>query len=59
MNIRDFEYIIAVDQLKSFAKAAAQCNVSAPALSMQINKIETQLKVKIFERNKRQIITTE
>jgi LysR family hydrogen peroxide-inducible transcriptional activator len=59
MNIRDFEYITAIDELKSFSQAARKCNVSAPALSMQVQKIEREISVQIFERNKRQIITTD
>jgi LysR family hydrogen peroxide-inducible transcriptional activator len=58
MNIRDFEYIIAVDKLKSFIKASKQCFVSQPALSMQIQKVEDILGIKIFERTRKSIITT-
>ena len=58
MNIRDFEYIIAVDELKSFIKASKRCFVSQPALSMQIQKVEDVLGVKIFERTRKSIITT-
>jgi LysR family hydrogen peroxide-inducible transcriptional activator len=58
MNIRDFEYLIAIDKLKSFTKASKECYISQPALSQQVAKIENQLDVKIFERSKRSIITT-
>lgn len=58
MNIRDLEYIIAVDELKSFVKAARKCFVSQPALSMQIQKAEDMLNVQIFERGRRQVVTT-
>ena len=58
MNIRDFEYLIAIDELKSFIKAANKCFISQPALSQQVKKIEDQLGVKIFERDKKSIITT-
>lgn len=58
MNIRDCQYIIAVDELKSFAKAAKKCFISQPALSQQIKKVEDQLDVEIFERYKKNIITT-
>ncbi|MBL6785247.1 MAG: LysR family transcriptional regulator, partial [Rickettsiales bacterium] len=59
MNIRDFQYLIAIDELKNFIKAAEKCNISQPALSQQIQKIEMVLDCQIFERNHRQIITTE
>lgn len=58
MNIRDIEYVVAVDELKSFVKASRKCFVSQPALSMQIQKTEDVLGIKIFERNKKSIITT-
>ena len=58
MNIRDIEYVLAVDELKSFIKASKKCFVSQPALSMQIQKTEDVLGIKIFERNKKNIITT-
>lgn len=58
MNIRDFEYLIAIDELKSFVKASKKCFISQPALSQQVKKIEEQLGIEIFERNKKSIITT-
>lgn len=58
MNIRDLEYIVAVDELKSFIKASKKCFVSQPALSMQIQKAENLLGIKIFERTRKNIITT-
>lgn len=53
MNLRDFEYIVAVDDLRHFGKAAERCFVSQPTLSGQIRKLEEELNVSIFERTKR------
>lgn len=58
MNVRDFEYLIAVQEQKNFSKASLKCHISQPALSQQIKKIEDQLGFKIFERDKKSIITT-
>lgn len=58
MNIRDFEYLIAVDELKNFSRASDKCFISQPALSQQIKKIEGQLGFDIFERDKKNTITT-
>lgn len=58
MNIRDCQYIIAVDESKNFARAAKKCFVSQPALSQQIKKIENELGVQIFERHHKNILTT-
>ncbi len=56
MNFRDLEYIVAVADLKSFAKAADKCFVSQPTLSMQVSKLEKELSVQIFERHKKGIL---
>lgn len=59
MNIRDLEYLVAVDKHKHFAKAAEACFVSQPTLSMQIKKLEDELGNALFERNNKQILTTD
>ena len=59
MNLRDLRYIAAVAENKHFAKAAEISNVSQPTLSMQIQKLENELGVKIFERNNKNILITE
>ena len=53
MTITQLEYIVAVDDCKSFAKAAAQCEVTQPTLSMQIKKLEQDLNVLLFDRSKK------
>lgn len=58
MNIRDFEYIIAVDKHRHFGKAAEACNVGQPTLSSQIKKLEEHLGLDIFERTKRSVDVT-
>tara|TARA_B100001564_G_scaffold354896_1_gene366284 strand:+ start:262 stop:1176 length:915 start_codon:yes stop_codon:yes gene_type:complete len=59
MNIRDFEYIVAVERFGHFGKAAEACHVSQPALSMQIKKLEDYLGVVIFERTNKSLLITE
>lgn len=58
MNLRDFEYVVAVDRLKHFGKAAMACHVSQPTLSMQISKLEDYLGVRFFERVNKKVIVT-
>ncbi len=58
MNIKDCKYLVEVDRLKSFSKAALTCFISQPALSQQIKKVEDQIGFDIFERDKKNIITT-
>jgi len=59
MNIRDLEYIRAVARTTHFGKAAKACNVSQPALSGRIKKVEDELGVKLFERDNRSVRLTE
>lgn len=58
MNIRDMTYIIAVADEQHFGRAADRCNVSQPALSGQILKLEDYLGVQLFERTNRSVRVT-
>ncbi|MDE3253103.1 MAG: LysR family transcriptional regulator [Bacteroidota bacterium] len=59
MTFVQLQYIIAVDTFRHFASAAHHCFVSQPTLSMQIQKVEEELGVKIFDRSKQPVIPTE
>ncbi len=59
MTFIQLEYIIAVDTWRHFAKAAEHCFVTQPTLSMQIQKLEEELDVKIFDRSKQPVVPTE
>ena len=59
MNIRDLEYLIAVDEELHFHRAAERCFVSQPTLSGQLKKLEQELGVLLIERNNRQVSITE
>lgn len=50
MTLQQLEYILAVDELKHFAKAAEHCKVTQPALSAAIQKLEDELNAKLFDR---------
>jgi LysR family hydrogen peroxide-inducible transcriptional activator len=58
MTINQIEYLTAVAKYKNFSKAAAECYISQPALSMQIKQLETELGGKIFDRSKSPIRLT-
>ena len=58
MNFRDLEYLIALEELKHFRKAADKCFVSQPTLSGQIKKLEEELDVQLMERSSRKVIFT-
>lgn len=59
MNIRDLEYLIAVDEERHFHRAAERCFVSQPTLSGQLKKLEQELGVLLIERNNRLVSITE
>ena len=59
MNLQQLEYIIAVDKLKNFVRASESCFVTQATLSMMIKKLEEELQVKIFDRSKQPVKTTE
>src|SRR5262245_64324790 len=58
LTLRDLQYLVAVADHAHFGKAAAACNVSQPALSAQIRKIEDVLGVQLFERTNRRVTIT-
>lgn len=58
-TISQLEYIIALDTYRHFGKAAENCFITQPTLSMQINKLEDNLGVKIFDRSRQPVVPTE
>ena len=59
MNIRDLEYLIAIDEERHFNRAARRCFVSQPTLSGQLKKLEEELDILLVERNTRQVVMTD
>ncbi len=59
MTTVQLEYIVAVDTYRSFVVAAEKCFVTQPTLSMQIQKLEDELGIKIFDRLKLPVVPTE
>ncbi|WP_194090352.1 DNA-binding transcriptional regulator OxyR [Vibrio hibernica] len=59
MNIRDFEYLVALAEHKHFRKAAEACFVSQPTLSGQIRKLEDELGTSLLERSSRRVLFTD
>jgi len=59
MTITQLRYVLAVAEHQNFTKAAEKCFVTQPTLSMQIQKLEDQLSILIFDRSKKPIELTE
>ena len=58
MTLSELRVVVSVAQEKNFRRAAAKSFVSQPALSLAIKKIENELGVLIFERNRMGISLT-
>ena len=59
MTITQLQYVLAVAEYQNFTLAAAKSHVTQPTLSMQVQKLEDELDVLIFDRGKKPITTTE
>ena len=59
MTITQLQYVLAVAEHKNFTLAADKCFVTQPTLSMQIQKVEEELNIQIFDRTKKPIQLTE
>ena len=59
MTLTQLEYAVAVATYKSFVAAAEKSYVTQPTLSMQIQKLEDELGIRIFDRNKHPIVLTD
>lgn len=58
MTITQLKYVLAVAEHQNFTKAAAHVFVTQPTLSMQIQKLEDELNILIFDRSKKPIELT-
>lgn len=58
MTLTQLEYVLAVDKFRHFGRAAKNCNVTQPTLSMQLQKAEEEIGMIIFDRSKNPILPT-
>ena len=59
MTLTQLKYMNTVAEFGNFTIAAEKCCVTQPTLSMQIQKLEEELGVKIFNRSTKPIILTD
>lgn len=59
MTYTQLLYLSAIDTHRHFGRAAEKCFVTQPTLSMQIQKLEEELDVLIFDRSKKPVEPTE
>lgn len=59
MTITQLRYVLAVAEYQNFTLAAEKSFVTQPTLSMQVQKLEDELDILIFDRGKKPIAMTE
>lgn len=59
MTITQLQYVLAVAEYQNFTVAAKKSFVTQPTLSMQVQKLEDELDILIFDRSKKPISITE
>jgi LysR family hydrogen peroxide-inducible transcriptional activator len=59
ISLKQLRYFDSVARLKHFGRAAEQCAVTQPALSMQIQELEKELGVQLIERSRSGVLLTE
>lgn len=58
MTLTELRYLVALADTGHFRKAAEQCNVSQPTLSIAIKKLEGELGISLFERSRQKVTVT-
>ena len=58
MTLLQLTYLLALDTHRHFRLAAEACHVTQPSLSMQLQKLEEELGLMLFDRNVRPIVPT-
>jgi LysR family hydrogen peroxide-inducible transcriptional activator len=58
MTLTELRYVVALAQERHFGHAAQKCFVTQPTLSLALAKLEDELGVKLFERNKNEVLPT-
>ncbi|MCE7993276.1 MAG: LysR family transcriptional regulator [Roseivirga sp.] len=58
MTLQQLEYIVALDNHRHFVRAAENCFVTQPTLTLQIQKLEDEMGSQIFDRSKHPIEPT-
>ena len=58
MTLTELKYVVALAQERHFGRAAQKCFVTQPTLSLALAKLEDELGMKLFERNKNEVLLT-
>lgn len=58
MNFNQLKYIVAVDKHRNFARAADECEIAQSTLSKEIQRLEKEFKIMIFDRSRHPVAPT-
>lgn len=59
MTLQQLQYIVALDKHRHFVRAAKSCFVAQPTLTLQVQKLEEEIGLIIFDRSTQPIVPTE
>lgn len=58
MNVKEYEYLLLIEECGNLSRAAKKAGVSQPALSKFLMRLEFQLDCRLFDRNGKNLIPT-
>ncbi|MCO6498543.1 MAG: LysR family transcriptional regulator [Chitinophagaceae bacterium] len=58
MNFNQLRYIVAVDRHRNFSRAADECEVAQSTLSKEIQRLEKEFRIIIFDRSRNPVAPT-
>lgn len=58
MNFNQLKYIVSVDKYRNFARAAENCGIAQSTLSKEIQRLEKEFEVMIFDRSRHPVVPT-